>query len=252
MRRLALVLVLVVLLPALATACAAVVDEPPTESPARMSPPLLREAAAARGIERVTVPPLSRDSYERRAERLTVRVRNLSCEGVATGSGFAVDRSTLVTNRHVVAGADRLEVNTWDGRTLEVRAAEVGVLGDVAYVTVDGDLPVVADLSGTAAPGSDVRAVGYPLGGPFVIQQGTVVDRIRGDAFGVPGEILRISAPLQPGNSGGPLLDARGRVAGVVYAIEVATGFGLAFPISTMDALVAAAGTTPVPPCGSG
>lgn len=249
MRRLAFVLV--VSLSWLATACAAVVEEPPVESPAQMAPPLVREVAAARGIERVTLPPLSRDSFERRAERLTVRVRNLSCQGVGTGSGFAVDRSTLVTNRHVVAGADRLEVNTWDGRTLEVRAAEVGVLGDVAYVTVDGDLPVVADLSGIAPPGSDVRAVGYPLGGPFVIAEGTVIDRIRGDAFGVPGDILRISASLQPGNSGGPLLDGQGKVAGVVYAIELATGFGLAFPISTMDALVAAAGTTPVPPCGS-
>ena len=198
----------------------------------------------------MTVPALSRDSYERRAERLTVRVRNLSCQGVGTGSGFAVDGSTLVTNRHVVAGADRLEVNTWDGRTLEVRAAEVGVLGDVAYVRVEGELPVVGDLSGRAQAGSDVAAVGYPLGGPFVIERGVVIDRVQGDEFGVPGEILRINAPLEPGNSGGPLLDAEGRVAGVVYAIEVATGFGLAFPISTMDALLATAGTTGVPPCG--
>lgn len=56
-------------------------------------------------IGQVRIPTLSRDGYERRAERITVRVRNVSCEGVGGGSGFAIDRSTLITNRHVVAGA---------------------------------------------------------------------------------------------------------------------------------------------------
>ena len=144
----------------------------------------------------------------------------------------------------------QLEVNTADGRTLDVSTAQVGVLGDVAFVTVDGTLPVNANLEGRTPEGADVAAVGYPLGGPFTITRGGVIDRIDGFDFNVPGDILRISAEVQPGNSGGPLLDRRGRVAGVVYAIEIATGLGLAIPMDTVDALIDDGGLQAVPACG--
>lgn len=234
-----------------AVAGCGLVEAPPAASPSQLAPPVAREVPAARGIAEVSVPTLSRDGFGRRAEQITLRVRNLSCEGLATGSGFAVDASTLVTNRHVVAGADLLEVDTSDGRTLQVAAAEVGVLGDVAFVTVVGSLPSVAKVDGRATVGSPIAAVGYPLGGPLTLSKGIVIDRIAGHPSGVPGTILRVSAAVQPGNSGGPLLDRQGRVAGVVYAIEIATGFGLAIPINTVDSLLNQAGTTSVPPCGS-
>jgi S1-C subfamily serine protease len=227
------------------------VAEPPRESPREEAPAVTPDAPAARDIGRVTIPVLSRDRFERRAETITLRVRNLSCAGLGTGSGFAIDRSTLITNRHVVAGASRLEVNTHDGQRLEVTAAEVGVLGDVALVSVDGRLPVVADLGGRAAAGAAVAAVGYPEGGPFTVSRGLVIDRIPGDRLAFDGPVLRISADVRPGNSGGPLLDRRGRVAGVVFAIENATGLGLAMPMSTVNGLLERGGTTSVPPCGS-
>ncbi|MCB1233346.1 MAG: hypothetical protein KDN19_24090, partial [Verrucomicrobiae bacterium] len=71
-----------------------------------------------------------------------------------------------------------------------------------------------------------------------------------GTPFDVPGSILRIRAGVVPGNSGGPLLDRAGRVVGVVYALEVATGLGLAIPNDTLEELLAAAGTTDIPACG--
>jgi S1-C subfamily serine protease len=80
---------------------------------------------------RVKVPKVAADSYRRRAQKLTTRVRNISCLGVGVSSGFAVDRDIQITNRHVLAGASVLEVSTWDGQTLEVDAAKVGVLGDI-------------------------------------------------------------------------------------------------------------------------
>ena len=235
---------------AIAAGCGALVEAPPRETPARQAPAVTPDAPAAKGIVRVAVPTLNQDSFRRRATQITVRVRNLTCEGVARGSGFAIDTRTLVTNRHVVAGADRLEVNTADGRTLDVSTAQVGVLGDVAFVTVDGTLPVSANLDGRAPQGADVAAVGYPLGGPFTITRGVVIDHIDGFDFNVPGDILRISAEVQPGNSGGPLLDRRGRVAGVVYAIEIATGLGLAIPMDTVNALIDDGGLEAVPACG--
>lgn len=230
--------------------CGALVDAPPSATPEEAAPAVSPDAPAAKGIARVTLPTLSQDSFRRRAAQITVRVRNLSCEGVGTGSGFALNKRTLVTNRHVVAGAELLEVATSDGRTLRVSAAEVGVLGDIAFVTVDGTLPVTADLTGRAAAGADIAAVGYPLGGPFTISSGVVVDRIPGFDFAVQGDILRITAAVQPGNSGGPLLDRRGRVTGIVYAIERATGLGLAIPMDTVNRLIDRAGFEPVPPCG--
>jgi S1-C subfamily serine protease len=235
---------------ALAEGCGGLAPEPPAESPQQLAPPVVTDAPAARDIGQVTIPTLSRDSFERRAETITVRVRNLSCAGLGTGSGFAIDHGTLITNRHVVAGASDLEVNTSDGRSFEVTAAEVGVLGDVALVRVDGELPVVAQLDGRAPPGSDIAAVGYPEGGPFTLTRGIVIDRAQGQRFGVEGPVLRINAEVRPGNSGGPLLDRRGRVAGVVYAIELSTGLGLAIPMSTVNDLLEQAGTTSVPPCG--
>lgn len=232
-----------------AGACSPLVDSPPEQSPAVLAPAVGPDHPAAGGIVQVRVPHLSRDGFERRAAGLTLRVRNLTCVGFGTGSGFAIDGSRLITNRHVVEGAQRLEVNLADGRTLTVRATEMGVLGDVAIVTVDGRLPVAADLGGVANAGDPVSAVGYPLGGRFTISEGMVVDRIDGASFTIPGPVLRTTAEVQPGNSGGPLLDGEGRVAGVVFAIEIATGLSLAIPMDTVDDLLAQAGTEPLTDC---
>jgi S1-C subfamily serine protease len=151
----------------------------------------------------------------------------------------------------VLAGADRLEVSTWDGRTYAVTFAEVGVLGDIGVARIDGTLPVLATFGPAPREQDLVSAVGYPLGGALTVSRGAVIDRVDGLDFGVPGDIARISATVKPGNSGGPLLDGKGRVVGIVYAIEIATSLGLAIPIDTFDALVDAGGFEDVPPCGS-
>lgn len=227
-------------------------DAPPDASPEEIAPALVEENAAAKEVAKITIPALSRDGFDRRANLITMRVRNLSCEGVSTGSGWALDAHTLVTNRHVVAGADELEVEAGDGRSLTVRAARAGVLGDLAYVEVMETLPVTATVGTAVANGDEIAAVGYPLGGPFTITHGLVLDTVDGTPFDVPDEVLRITAEVQPGNSGGPLLDSRGRVVGVVYAIEIATGLGLAMPMDTVNDLIAGGGFEPVPSCGSG
>lgn len=231
--------------------CPGLVDAPPEASPQKTGPKVTPDVAAARGISRVALPTLSQNGFRRRAAHMTVRVRNLSCQGLGSGSGFAIDSSTLVTNRHVVAGAELLEVNTADGRTLEVAAAEVGVFGDIAFVTVAGSLPVSADLRGRVVPGSEVAAVGYPRGGPLTITRGALIDEVDGTPFGIGGTVVRMTAEVQPGNSGGPLLDRQGRVLGVIFAIETATGLGLAIPLDTVALLLERGGTTAIPPCGS-
>lgn len=231
--------------------CGLIADAPPDATPAEMAPALVAEAPEADGIMKVRLPVLNRDGFRRQAANLTMRIRNLTCDGLATGSGFALDRHTIVTNRHVVVGAERLEVDTSDGRLLDVRLAQVAVLGDIALVEVDQPLPVLADFVTGAASGMQIAAVGYPLGGPFTISRGRIVDRVSGARFDLDWEVLRVTAEVRPGNSGGPLFDAKGRVMGVVFATEIATGYGLAIPIETMNAFIAEGGLEGVPACGS-
>jgi len=236
---------------ALAAGCGeAIVEEVPAERPQQIAPKRIADSEAADGIAAALPVQISRDSAQRQAKQMTVRIRNLGCEGLGTGSGFALSERTLGTNRHVLAGADQLEVNTWDGRTLNVTAAEVQVFGDLAFVEVDGTLPVVAELSQSIAPGEPVTAVGYPLGGPITLSEGVVIGRVAGTAYGLPGDVIQMTATVEPGNSGGPLLDARGRVVAVVFGIDTENGYGLAIPVDEAQELLEAGGVTSVPPCG--
>src|SRR5262249_41588678 len=167
------------------------------------------------------------------------------------GSGLALDAHTLLTNRHVLAGASQLEVSTWDGHDLEVSTAAVGALIDLGVATVDGTLPRAASAYAEPVAGEAITVVGFPLGGPLTFSPGRVVGFTDGSSLGIPGQGSRPTPNAEPGNSGGPVLAAHGRVVGIVYAIELATGYGLAIPLATLRTLVAAGGFQSVPPCGS-
>lgn len=250
-REIALVTSLVVAA-SLLTGCGARASEPPEEEPRLAVPKLVPVSGDVPEAVRVRIPRLAKDSAERRARRLTVRVRNVSCLGVGVGSGFAIAKDVLVTNRHVLAGAETIEVSTWDGRTLPATAAEVGVLGDLGVAYVEGALPQVGAYGASPVAGDEVTVVGYPAGGELTLAPGTVVDLRPGRRFGIPGRVMRLTSRVVPGNSGGPVLDRRGKIAGVVYAYELATGFGLAIPVDTLRRLTREGGYEPVPPCGSG
>lgn len=233
-----------------AAGCAGQAEAPPEAEPTITVPDVERVASAVPAAVRARTPVLARDSAERKARTLTVRIRNVSCEGVGTGSGFALSDHVLITNRHVLAGADDLEVSTWDGKSLSVGTARVGVLGDLGVAVVGGALPRAGAYGPAPADRDRITVVGYPRGGPLKISEGTVIDRVDGGRFDVEGTVLRLTAKVVPGNSGGPVLDAKGRVVAIVYAIETATGFGLAIPVDTMRRLVDAGGYTDVPACG--
>jgi S1-C subfamily serine protease len=233
-----------------ASGCAGQAEEPPEAKPAITVPELERVASGVPAAVGARTPVLARDSAERKARTLTVRVRNVSCEGVGTGSGFALSDHVLITNRHVLAGAESLEVSTWDGKTFTVGTARVGVLGDLGVAVVGGTLPRAGEYGPAPKQRDRITVVGYPRGGPLTLSEGTVIDRVDGAEFDVEGTVVRVTATVVPGNSGGPVLDAKGRVVAIVYAIETATGFGLAIPVDTMRRLVDAGGYTGVPACG--
>ena len=234
------------------TGCGVQASAPPEEDPKLDVPPLVEVSGDVPEAVRVQIPRLAKDSAERRARRLTVRVRNVSCLGIGIGSGFAIAKDVLVTNRHVLEGAESVEVSTWDGRTLPATGAEVGVLGDIGLARVQGTLPQVGSYGSAPKPGDAVTVVGYPGGEELTLSPGTVVDLRPGRGYGIPGRIVRLTSRVVPGNSGGPVLDSRGKVAGVVYAYELSTGFGLAIPVDTLRRLAREGGYEPIPPCGSG
>ena len=140
------------------------------------------------------------------------------------GSGFIIDPSGIaVTNNHVVTGAALLQV--WVGGEDEPRNARVlGVseCSDLAVIDIDGDgYPFLDWYDEELRTGLDVYAAGFPLGDPeFTLTRGIVS---KADADGETGwasidSVIEHDAAIQPGNSGGPLVTADGKVAGINYA----------------------------------
>jgi S1-C subfamily serine protease len=181
---------------------------------------------------------------------MAVRIRNVGCTGLSTGSGFAIDERTLVTNRHVVADSEVLQVSTYDGRDIEVTAASTAGLADLALVRTDDPLPSYPELA-DADPrdGDPVTVVGYPEGRALTVTQGTVIGRTTDPLNENLGEVLLTDAPVEPGSSGSAALDEVGRVIGVVYA-KTSDGHSLLIPLSTVQQLLAdVEAFTPLPAC---
>jgi V8-like Glu-specific endopeptidase len=181
---------------------------------------------------------LSPDGFDA-VERMAVRIRNVGCEELSTGSGFAVDDHTLITNKHVVADSKDLEVSTYDGRDINVRAASTAALADLAVVRTTDPLPSFPELAkADPEPGDPVTVVGYPAGGELTVTEGEVMSTTRDPLNANLGEVLLTNAPVEPGSSGSAALDAKGRVIGVVYA-KTADDNSLLVPLSTLQDMLA-------------
>ena len=89
---------------------------------------------------------LSPDGFDT-AQRIAVRIRNIGCGALSTGSGFAIDDHTVITNRHVVADTSTLQVSTYDGRDLTADQASTAGLADLAIVRTTDTLPAAPELA---------------------------------------------------------------------------------------------------------
>jgi S1-C subfamily serine protease len=192
---------------------------------------------------------LSPDGFDA-VQRMAVRIRNIGCGQLSTGSGFAIDANTLITNRHVVADAATLQVNTYDGRDVEVETASTAALADLAVVRTHDPLPSAPTLADAdPALGERVTVVGYPEGGALTVTQGTVIGTQQDPLNENLGEVLVTDARVEPGSSGSAALDDAGRVVGVVYA-KTDDGQSLLVPVSTLRAMLKDVDAfTPVTPC---
>lgn len=162
-----------------------------------------------------------------------------------TGSGFILSpEGRLLTNAHVVAGADRVKVTLPDGRVFEGQVVGSDPVTDIAAIEIEGDnLPSVRlGQSQSLVPGEWAIAIGNPLGLNNTATVGIISALNRSSSqVGVPNQRVRFiqtDAAINPGNSGGPLLNARGEVIGVNAAIRAdARGLGFAIPIETATSI---------------
>jgi serine protease Do len=155
------------------------------------------------------------------------------------GSGFIYDANGwILTNRHVVTGADKLTVELKDGRQFQGRTYGIDTLTDLAIVKVDATGLPVASLGESDALkiGQLVVAIGSPLGMySFSVTSGIVSGKgrdIQVDNGTRINNLIQTDAAINPGNSGGPLADAAGNVVGINTAVATdSSGIGFAIPI---------------------
>ncbi|HWQ83077.1 MAG TPA: PDZ domain-containing protein, partial [Anaerolineales bacterium] len=172
------------------------------------------------------------------------------------GSGFVWDtEGHIVTNNHVVAGADRIEVTFSDGTTLPATLVGTDSYSDLAVLKVEdaGDLlrPVQVADSSLVKVGGLAIAIGNPYGLDGTMTLGIIsalgrsLPATDGNTFGpvysIP-NIIQTDAPINPGNSGGVLVDENGQVVGVTAAIESASsanaGIGFVIPSNIVSKVV--------------
>ena len=176
-----------------------------------------------------------------RWRRDTVDDPNAPREG--SGSGFIIDRSGLIlTNYHVIEGADRITTTLGDGRSFRAEIVGVDPAIDVALLQIPAhdSLPVAAlGNSDTLRVGEWVCAIGNPLGYVHSVTVGVISFLGRKlfdqslDAY------IQTDAAISFGNSGGPLIDAHGQVVGITTAISAqASNIGFAIPITQVVAIL--------------
>jgi S1-C subfamily serine protease len=184
-----------------------------------------------------------RNSEIRRRSFITLNVTEITR---GTGSGFVWDRQGhIVTNFHVIEGGNRFTVTLSDGSIHEAKLVGSAPRKDIAVLRIDTDeadlVPLVIGDSSALVVGQKVLTIGNPFGLDGSLSTGVISAlgrEIRSVADTVIEDVIQTDASINPGSSGGPLLDSGGRLIGVTTAIFSTSGSsaGVAFavPVTTL------------------
>ncbi|HWC07561.1 MAG TPA: trypsin-like peptidase domain-containing protein, partial [Solirubrobacterales bacterium] len=151
------------------------------------------------------------------------RVLRTACGLGIEGSGWSVAPGLIVTNAHVIAGADDTTVTTQDGVELDAEPVYYSPADDLALLRVGAEIPVL-EISHRSEEGRRAAVLGYPENGPYALtpaRVGETRETISEDSYGrgpVERDIIALGGRVRSGNSGGPVVDARGEVIGTVFA----------------------------------
>ncbi len=163
------------------------------------------------------------------------------CGQSQSGSGFAVSPTRVVTNAHVVAGVAEPSVEMPDGAVAAGRTVYFDPSNDLALLAVDPLQAAPLSVGDGLGIGDSAYVMGYPAGGPFsagpAVVQARDVSQVNNIYGSSPSEmeIFQLNADVRQGNSGGPLIDQSGEVAGVVFARAV-EGSNVGFAITAAQA----------------
>lgn len=184
-----------------------------------------------------------------------VKIYGRGCGEIIEGSGFVVSPGVVVTNAHVVAGIPNPLVIGRNGAVHPAVAIAFDPNFDLAVLQTRGlDEPPVRLDTSTVGPGTKAAVLGYPEGGPFTYDPAGIAQMLRANGPNIYGmgsttrTVYEINATVQPGNSGGPLVEPDGEVVGVVFSRSVSypnVGYALATP--GVVSRVAAAEAHPTP-----
>lgn len=152
-------------------------------------------------------------------ERISMRLRVETCTQFSNGSAWVLDENTLVTNRHVVEGAQRIEATTYDGRDFVATSSVYSDFADLALVEFDAEFTEFATISTEGPSTGDVLSiVGYPEGSRLHTESGAYRGSVP-DTLGTDQDwVYVLQASVKPGNSGSPVTNEAGEVVGVLYA----------------------------------
>ena len=196
-------------------------------------------------------PPAAATAYAKVAPSLVV-IRTTGSGGTGLGTGFVANvDGTILTAHHVIDGATRVEVTFPDGTKTSADVASEQPEKDLATLTPRRlpEVVVPATLGGSGPIGTPVHAVGNPLGLTFSLSSGVISAtgrEIRTESVTLE-NLIQFDAAVNPGNSGGPLIDDAGRVVGVVTALANPSrqpffvGIGFAVPITEAGRAIGAA-----------
>lgn len=218
--------------------------------------PVAATAAEVRDVASLPPEPTAEDAAAPAAfdpagiyERVAPAVLTIASETGNGGSGFFVDdEGHILTNHHVVEGARRIVARTWAGERVEAELIGSDPANDLAVIKVDPDEATItlleyADLS-AARVGDPVAAIGTPHGFSHSLSTGIIsgLERVvQSTTFGGRSHfgVLQTDAALNPGNSGGVLVDRTGALLGAPFRIEspirAFTGVGLVIPVDTIQ-----------------
>ena len=168
-----------------------------------------------------------------------------------SGTGFFItDQGYIITNNHVVEGAQEVTIVLSDGTEQQATLVGTDIYSDIAVLKTDGNVPAVAKLgnSDVLKPGESVIAIGSPLGNfkntvtvGVVSATGRAIDT--GSGYMIE-NLIQTDAAINHGNSGGPLVNLAGEVVGINTLVvrntnsgDVAEGLGFAIPVNTAQAV---------------
>ena len=184
------------------------------------------------------------------ASVLRITGNAVACGQSQSGSGFVVAPERVMTNAHVVAGVSEAVVEVPGAGALTGEIVYFDPVDDLAIIAVPGLAAAPLTLQGDLAVNGEGVSLGYPFGGPFDSDPARVMSvgsMLVADIYGqspTDRAVYTLAADVQQGESGGPLLSADGRVAGVIFAKAANTAnVGYALAMSEVAPVVAQAGS---------